>query len=69
MSVQARTTATTVNLGYALSERLRELALEHGRDFAGEARAAVRWYVEQHGRVPAEKTAPAESQRLPRVPT
>jgi plasmid stability protein len=50
------TSATCVNLGFALSERLRELAAEHGRDFVAEARAAVRAYLETHAQTTAARS-------------
>ena len=52
-----RSSATTVNLGFALSAQLRELAAEHSRDFAGEARAAVRFYLEAQGCAPTQQSA------------
>lgn len=53
------TSATCVNLGFALAGQVRELAARHGRDFTGEARAAVRAYVEEHGL----STSPAAATR------
>jgi predicted transcriptional regulator len=54
-----RSSTTTVNLGFHLSERLHELAREHDRDLTGEARHAVRLYLRAHAR-----EAPALEPRL-----
>jgi hypothetical protein len=59
-----RTIATAVNLGFALSEQLRELAAQHGRNFVGEARAAVCSYLKAHGAA-TRRASPAGSQSRP----
>ncbi len=53
------TSAEVVNIGPALAGKLRALAVEHQRDFVGEGRAAVRFYLEMQGRAPAQESAAA----------